>query len=510
MLTSIKEAFNNERYYDAVSNNINSTIVDYSKPSDLQKESKVIVEDSYKDIKPNIDVLNQIATESYNILEIISERAYPAIDRIKTMKSSFSTESAFSDFMNIAAEKFINLLKSLVEKIINMYNILIGLMKNVKNVIFKLFKIKTPVERNAISLKRFVASKGLSSMPASNIISNSSNMIDFKEVVGTELKSNRTKFEQYLEMFKLENPIISNKGYLNRIKERGKILEDISSCVNDFSSKSSNLISNYDKDKGESVQIELIKLKTQLKKMITTFFNFVDDGDISAFVIREYEIIPAYKSELHQNSIRDVTTNRCNDEKLLFDNIYSNKRAVLDRVNNLSGDNVFSISSPLQSSDINNKIISSTLANRSFNVKDLFGNLSCDELLDIIIDTSKYIEDCKNKYTNTSGFTSVYDSLDKISKESKTILQSYNKELEKLRHSGESDTEDSLRRVVTVLQSKMFADIAYSTSAMCQIIQTDVTGRYYQMIEMLNSLNKILIILKDSTIKYLEKNNENS
>lgn len=510
MLTSIKEAFNNERYYDAVSNNINSTIVDYSKPSDLQKESKVIVEDSYKDIKPNIDVLNQIATESYNILEIISERAYPAIDRIKTMKSSFSTESAFSDFMNIAAEKFINLLKSLVEKIINMYNILIGLMKNVKNVIFKLFKIKTPVERNAISLKRFVASKGLSSMPASNIISNSSNMIDFKEVVGTELKSNRTKFEQYLEMFKLENPIISNKGYLNRIKERGKILEDISSCVNDFSSKSSNLISNYDKDKGESVQIELIKLKTQLKKMITTFFNFVDDGDISAFVIREYEIIPAYKSELHQNSIRDVTTNRCNDEKLLFDNIYSNKRAVLDRVNNLSGDNVFSISSPLQSSDINNKIISSTLANRSFNVKDLFGNLSCDELLDIIIDTSKYIEDCKNKYTNTSGFTSVYDSLDKISKESKTILQSYNKELEKLRHSGESDTEDSLRRAITVLQSKMFADIAYSTSAMCQIIQTDVTGRYYQMIEMLNSLNKILIILKDSTIKYLEKNNENS
>ena len=347
-------------------------------------------------------------------------------------------------------------------------------------------------------------------MPASNIISNSSNMIDFKEVVGTELKSNRTKFEQYLEMFKLENPIISNKGYLNRIKERGKILEDISSYVNDFSSKSSNLISNYDKDKGESVQIELIKLKTQLKKMITTFFNFVDDGDISAFVIREYEIIPAYKSELHQNSIRDVTTNRCNDEKLLFDNIYSNKRAVLNRVNNLSGDNVFSISSPLQSSDINNKIISSTLANRSFNVKDLFGNLSCDELLDIIIDTSKYIEDCKNKYTNTSGFTSVYDSLDKISKESKTILQSYNKELEKLRHSGESDTEDSLRRAVTVLQSKMFADIAYSTSAMCQIIQTDVTGRYYQMIEMLNSLNKILIILKDSTIKYLEKNNENS
>lgn len=510
MLTSIKEAFDNERYYDAVSNNINSTIVDYSKPSDLQKESKVIVEDSYKDIKPNIDVLNQIATESYNMLEIISERAYPAIDRIKTMKSSFSTESAFSDFMNIAAEKFINLLKSLVEKIINMYNILIGLMKNVKNVIFKLFKIKTPVERNAISLKRFVASKGLSSMSASNIISNSSNMIDFKEVVGTELKSNRTKFEQYLEMFKLENPIISNKGYLNRIKERGKILEDISSYVNDFSSKSSNLISNYDKDKGESVQIELIKLKTQLKKMITTFFNFVDDGDISAFVIREYEIIPAYKSELHQNSIRDVTTNRCNDEKLLFDNIYSNKRAVLDRVNNLSGDNVFSISSPLQSSDINNKIISSTLANRSFNVKDLFGNLSCDELLDIIIDTSKYIEDCKNKYTNTSGFTSVYDSLDKISKESKTILQSYNKELEKLRHSGESDTEDSLRRAVTVLQSKMFADIAYSTSAMCQIIQTDVTGRYYQMIEMLNSLNKILIILKDSTIKYLEKNNENS
>lgn len=510
MLTSIKEAFDNERYYDAVSNNINSTIVDYSKPSDLQKESKVIVEDSYKDIKPNIDVLNQIATESYNMLEIISERAYPAIDRIKTMKSSFSTESAFSDFMNIAAEKFINLLKSLVEKIINMYNILIGLMKNVKNVIFKLFKIKTPVERNAISLKRFVASKGLSSMPASNIISNSSNMIDFKEVVGTELKSNRTKFEQYLEMFKLENPIINNKGYLNRIKERGKILEDISSCVNDFSSKSSNLISNYDKDKGESVQIELIKLKTQLKKMITTFFNFVDDGDISAFVIREYEIIPAYKSELHQNSIRDVTTNRCNDEKLLFDNIYSNKRAVLDRVNNLSGDNVFSISSPLQSSDINNKIISSTLANRSFNVKDLFGNLSCDELLDIIIDTSKYIEDCKNKYTNTSGFTSVYDSLDKISKESKTILQSYNKELEKLRHSGESDTEDSLRRAVTVLQSKMFADIAYSTSAMCQIIQTDVTGRYYQMIEMLNSLNSILIILKDSTIKYLEKNNENS
>ena len=510
MLTSIKEAFDNERYYDAVSNNINSTIVDYSKPSDLQKESKVIVEDSYKDIKPNIDVLNQIATESYNMLEIISERAYPAIDRIKTMKSSFSTESAFSDFMNIAAEKFINLLKSLVEKIINMYNILIGLMKNVKNVIFKLFKIKTPVERNAISLKRFVASKGLSSMPASNIISNSSNMIDFKEVVGTELKSNRTKFEQYLEMFKLENPIISNKGYLNRIKERGKILEDISSYVNDFSSKSSNLISNYDKDKGESVQIELIKLKTQLKKMITTFFNFVDDGDISAFVIREYEIIPAYKSELHQNSIRDVTTNRCNDEKLLFDNIYSNKRAVLDRVNNLSGDNVFSISSPLQSSEITNKIISSTLANRSFNVKDLFGNLSCDELLDIIIDTSKYIEDCKNKYTNTSGFTAVYDSLDKISKESKTILQSYNKELEKLRHSGESDTEDSLRRAVTVLQSKMFADIAYSTSAMCQIIQTDVTGRYYQMIEMLNSLNKILIILKDSTIKYLEKNNENS
>lgn len=510
MLTSIKEAFDNERYYDAVSNNINSTIVDYSKPSDLQKESKVIVEDSYKDIKPNIDVLNQIATESYNMLEIISERAYPAIDRIKTMKSSFSTESAFSDFMNIAAEKFINLLKSLVEKIINMYNILIGLMKNVKNVIFKLFKIKTPVEKNAISLKRFLASKGLSSMPASNIISNSSNMIDFKEVVGTELKSNRTKFEQYLEMFKLENPIISNKGYLNRIKERGKILEDISSYVNDFSSKSSNLISNYDKDKGESVQIELIKLKAQLKKMITTFFNFVDDGDISAFVIREYEIIPAYKSELHQNSIRDVTTNRCNDEKLLFDNIYSNKRAVLNRVNNLSGDNVFSISSPLQSSDINNKIISSTLANRSFNVKDLFGNLSCDELLDIIIDTSKYIEDCKNKYTNTSGFTSVYDSLDKISKESKTILQSYNKELEKLRHSGESDTEDSLRRAVTVLQSKMFADIAYSTSAMCQIIQTDVTGRYYQMIEMLNSLNKILIILKDSTIKYLEKNNENS
>lgn len=510
MLTSIKEAFDNERYYDAVSNNINSTIVDYSKPSDLQKESKVIVEDSYKDIKPNIDVLNQIATESYNMLEIISERAYPAIDRIKTMKSSFSTESAFSDFMNIAAEKFINLLKSLVEKIINMYNILIGLMKNVKNVIFKLFKIKTPVEKNAISLKRFLASKGLSSMPASNIISNSSNMIDFKEVVGTELKSNRTKFEQYLEMFKLENPIISNKGYLNRIKERGKILEDISSYVNDFSSKSSNLISNYDKDKGESVQIELIKLKTQLKKMITTFFNFVDDGDISAFVIREYEIIPAYKSELHQNSIRDVTTNRCNDEKLLFDNIYSNKRAVLNRVNNLSDDNVFSISSPLQSSDINNKIISSTLANRSFNVKDLFGNLSCDELLDIIIDTSKYIEDCKNKYTNTSGFTSVYDSLDKISKESKTILQSYNKELEKLRHSGESDTEDSLRRAVTVLQSKMFADIAYSTSAMCQIIQTDVTGRYYQMIEMLNSLNKILIILKDSTIKYLEKNNENS
>ena len=510
MLTSIKEAFDNERYYDAVSNNINSTIVDYSKPSDLQKESKAIVEDSYKDIKPNIDVLNQIATESYNMLEIISERAYPAIDRIKTMKSSFSTESAFSDFMNIAAEKFINLLKSLVEKIINMYNILIGLMKNVKNVIFKLFKIKTPVEKNAISLKRFMASKGLSSMPASNIISNSSNMIDFKEVVGTELKSNRTKFEQYLEMFKLENPIISNKGYLNRIKERGKILEDISSYVNDFSSKSSNLISNYDKDKGESVQIELIKLKTQLKKMITTFFNFVDDGDISAFVIREYEIIPAYKSELHQNSIRDVTTNRCNDEKLLFDNIYSNKRAVLDRVNNLSGDNVFSISSPLQSSDINNKIISSTLANRSFNVKDLFGNLSCNELLDIIIDTSKYIEDCKNKYTNTSGFTSVYDSLDKISKESKTILQSYNKELEKLRHSGESDAEDSLRRAVTVLQSKMFADIAYSTSAMCQIIQTDVTGRYYQMIEMLNSLNKILIILKDSTIKYLEKNNENS
>ena len=510
MLTSIKEAFDNERYYDAVSNNINSTIVDYSKPSDLQKESKVIVEDSYKDIKPNIDVLNQIATESYNMLEIISERAYPAIDRIKTMKSSFSTESAFSDFMNIAAEKFINLLKSLVEKIINMYNILIGLMKNVKNVIFKLFKIKTPVEKNAISLKRFLASKGLSSMPASNIISNSSNMIDFKEVVGTELKSNRTKFEQYLEMFKLENPIISNKGYLNRIKERGKILEDISSYVNDFSSKSSNLISNYDKDKGESVQIELIKLKAQLKKMITTFFNFVDDGDISAFVIREYEIIPAYKSELHQNSIRDVTTNRCNDEKLLLDNIYSNKRAVLDRVNNLSGDNIFSISSPLQSSEITNKIISSTLANRSFNVKDLFGNLSCDELLNIIIDTSKYIEDCKNKYTNTSGFTSVYDSLDKISKESKTILQLYNKELEKLRHSGESDTEDSLRRAITVLQSKMFADIAYSTSAMSQIIQIDVTGRYYQMIEMLNSLNKILIILKDSTIKYLEKNNENS
>ena len=510
MLTSIKEAFDNERYYDAVSNNINSTIVDYSKPSDLQKESKAIVEDSYKDIKPNIDALNQIATESYNMLEIISERAYPAIDRIKTMKSSFSTESAFSDFMNIAAEKFINLLKSLVEKIINMYNILIGLMKNVKNIIFKLFKVKTPVERNAISLKRFVASKGLSSMPASNIISNSSNMIDFKEVVGTELKSNRTKFEQYLEMFKLENPIINNKGYLNRIKERGKILEDISSYVNDFSSKSSNLISNYDKDKGESVQIELIKLKAQLKKMITTFFNFVDDGDISAFVVREYEIIPAYKSELHQNSIRDVTTNRCNDEKLLLDNIYNNKRAVLDRVNNLSGDNVFSISSPLQSSDINNKIISSTLANRSFNVKDLFGNLSCDELLDIIIDTSKYIEDCKNKYTNTSGFTSVYDSLDKISKESKTILQSYNKELEKLRHSGESDTEDSLRRAVTVLQSKMFADVAYSTSAMSQIIQIDVTGRYYQMIEMLNSLNKILIILKDSTIKYLEKNNENS
>ena len=57
MLTSIKEAFDNERYYDAVSNNINSTIVDYSKPSDLQKESKVIVEDSYKDLKPSINVL---------------------------------------------------------------------------------------------------------------------------------------------------------------------------------------------------------------------------------------------------------------------------------------------------------------------------------------------------------------------------------------------------------------------------------------------------------------------
>ena len=197
-------------------------------------------------------------------------------------------------------------------------------MKNVKNIIFKLFKIKTPVERNAVSLKRFIASKGLSSMPASNIISNNNNMIDFKEVVSTELKSNRTKFEQYLEMFKLENPIIKDRGYLSRMKERGKILEDISTCVNNFSSKSSDLISNYDKDKGESVQVELIKLKSQLKKMITTFFNFVDDGDISAFVIREYEIIPAYKSELHQNSVRDVTTNRCNDEKLLLDNIYSN------------------------------------------------------------------------------------------------------------------------------------------------------------------------------------------
>ena len=505
MLTSIKEALNNERYYDAVSNKINSTVLEYSPISELEKESKTMIEDSYKDLRPNIDVVTKVAIESTNMMENLSKNIYPSYNKINSMRGSFSTEGAFQDFLSMALNKFISFIDKIVETVLKIWHVIKQVCQNIKKFLILLFKINCPVFKNATELKRWINKNNLSAIQISDMLS-----IDSPDTGRITLKcfdidsknaDGSSKFDAIMEVYTKQVCEIKPSGYVSRIRERSKILQNICYTINDFSEESINALSDEDND--DTIQTIVSKLSSDMKRDVNQFFKSIDDvNDLNGWVIREYKI-----KAPHTNhgvcAWEDVFTDKLVAHQLV-DNLKYNKSSVLSKVNNLKdNDSIYSLYSPLTANDIRNKVGCPTIIEKTFNVKDLFGNATCAELLDKILDTAKVAElSSQTLKKDVSILTNTVDIINECSEKSITAVNDYRKELNSI---TAADDKLAIRRVFISMIMKLFQDINFASMTMNNIIFEDIFNRSKITTDVLRSMNDLLKNIKTSANKCLEK-----
>lgn len=506
MLTSIKESLNEERFYDAVSNRINSTVLDYSPISELENESKTLIEDSYKDLRPNIAVMTKVSTESMEIMEKLTKDVYPSYNKINSMRGSFSTEGAFQDFLSMALQKFVAFIDKIVETVLKIWYFIKTVCANVKKFLLMIFKINSPLTKNATELKRWLSKNNMENVQVSDILSVSSpdtGKIELKvfDDIDSSTSVGSTKFNTFVDKFNKCVCEIKPGGYISRMKERSKALQRIVDIVNKFSEDALSAIDNESDD--TAIEKTISSLQNDMRQEVSHFFKFIDDvHDLNGWVIREYKI----KAPHENNGMcawEDVFTDKLIAHQLV-DNLKHNKTAVLSKVNNLKdADSIYSLYSPLTASDIKNKVDCPTVSERTYNVKDLFGNITCGELMDIILDVSKNAEASTQVFKkDVSPLSSVTDTLDKCSKTSIDAVSKYRSELNSI-----SATEDSLaiRRVMISMIMKLFQDVNFSSMTMNNIILEDVFNRSKVSTDVLKSLNTLLMTIKTSANKYLEK-----
>lgn len=507
MLTSIKDAFNNERSYDAVSNTINSSVVEYSPIGELEKESKVMIEDAYKGLRGNMQIMTQTATECTNLMNNLGEVIYPSFSRISTMRGSFSTEGAFLDFVNIACEKFKAAVRAIVDKLIELYQFVIKICGEVGKFFMKFIKNRRSVVlKTATGLKRELKRNGLDSVLLPELTTCISKDYAVKFFSDPNLKftyGTSSKFEQLIEYMRMYICRKTDRNYINRMKNRCDLIVEHSSNTNDFVSKLLMAVDSYKTDKGLSAGMAISNYRAKSTKLIKEFFNGFDAADLNAWVVREYTVIPAYANENHNDNTLADTVCDLMKEKQLTDRLMraSQPESALNRIKSWNDDNgVYSISSPLTPREISEKVDNVDIEDTSYPVKDLFGFETADAILDKIIYTASVIEDVRPIISN-NHLDEMQTALSKISEKNTRALKEYQKTLANIR-TATGDSEDALRRVATILSMKLYQDVNTSVVAMNQIIMNDVIKRNVCMLKIDNYLMGLLNLISKCNTEY--------
>lgn len=505
MLTSIKDAFNNERSYDAVSNTINASVVEYSPIDTLEKESKVMIEDAYKGLRGNMQIMTQTATESANLMTNLGEVIYPSFSRISTMRGSFSTEGAFMDFVNLACEKFKDAIRAIVNKLIDLYQFVIKICGEISKFFVRFIKNRRSIVlKTATGLKRELKRNGLDGTLLPELTNCISRDYAIKFFTDPNLKFTygTSKFEQLTEHMKMYICRKTDRNYVNRMKDRCDLIVEYANETNEFITKFIASVDSYKADQGLSTGMAISAHRAKSTKLIKELFNKLDAMDLNAWVIREYTVVPAYADPNHNNSFEDKVCDLTR-EKQITDRLMraSQPESALNRITNWNDDNgIYSISSPLTPREIGDKVDKIDIEDSTYSIKDLVGFETADTILDKIINIATAIEDVRPILSN-NHLEDMQSALTKISEKSTRALKEYQKTLANIK-SATGDSEDSLRRVVTILSMKLYQDVNTSVVAMNQIIMNDMIKRNVCMLKLDNYLMGILNLISKCNTEY--------
>jgi hypothetical protein len=129
--------------------------------------------------------------------------------------------------------------------------------------------------------------------------------------------------------------------------------------------------------------------------------------------------------------------------------------------------------------------------------------MTCGELIDTILNVSKNAEVSTQVFKkDVSSISSVTDTLDKCSKTSIDAVSKYRAELNAI---TAVDDALAIRRVMISMIMKLFQDVNFSSMTMNNIILEDVFNRSKVSMDVLKSLNALIVNIKTSADKYLEK-----
>jgi hypothetical protein len=129
--------------------------------------------------------------------------------------------------------------------------------------------------------------------------------------------------------------------------------------------------------------------------------------------------------------------------------------------------------------------------------------MTCGELMDTILNVSKNAEVSTQVFKkDVSSISSVTDTLDKCSKTSIDAVNKYRAELNAI---TAVDDALAIRRVMISMIMKLFQDVNFSSMTMNNIILEDVFNRSKVSMDVLKSLNALIVNIKTSADKYLEK-----
>lgn len=494
MLTTIKEALASERSFDSVSNKINSTIVRYSDMEDLENENKAFTNPNFEDLKGDVNFITKTATEAFALLSNMNDVVVPSLNKITSMKSSFSTEGAFEDFIKIAWEKFKNIINSFIEKLCEIYGAIAKFFIGVKNIILKFICSKYDVGSKAVkNLKPLLTGKYKDMLMSEFLMQLDDDALDHNldfpennnpiDVNNPRLESLFTDARMYISKH-----VSDGKNYSKRLVDRCKILKESFFEINDVANGLLKDISNGP----DSVEYStIVNLSNQtLKPMVDKFFNSFKSEDLNPWVARAYGItvgkVGYEKLRCDQSEemtyVSDITYGSQSTHSY---DIYKQK------TNNYSGEILPSISSPLRTTLIESSIGAMTVEKPvPTGYNSIFGMMTCKEVYDFLdkfaIDMTVAVD---NLALKDNGFEDMCETMRLISDKCSKSLKTFGTKLKEVK-AVDSATSGVARTCIQITML-LFSDMCNAAVAARSVISGDILNRCKCQIDMTNVIFSI-------------------